>query len=563
MIEQERGYLSALNEAPFTAADRMLVKHLREDWGEKNQWILLAAALCNLSIREGHAYFDLSTASPSVPFAATEWPTLEQWHGILSKSAACSTSDDTASSPLVLADRSSLYLEKYYTFERRLSELIAGRIESSSVSGEDPVDRASQSHFFVITGGPGTGKTTLALRYLDKLIESWDGPRAARFAAIAPTGKAAARLAESISGGVERMQVSEERKQELLSIPCLTIHRLLGALPHRSSFRANAQKPVRYDALVVDESSMIDLPLMMRLLEAVPHDCKLLLLGDKDQLTSVNVGSVFSDILDASGTEDSALSGRVERLSKTYRFSEDSGIFRACQLAREGNVKGFSEMLEEDLSDFEFSALSPQQSRIPQKALSRAFRHWESLYESESVESALAKLSRSMTLTPTRNGPNGSIEFNRRVLALAKKHLGHDPLQDRPLPASPIIVLENDYEVELFNGDVGLVWVDSHGSAFAYFQAADGGTRKVLISELPRFEPAFALTIHKSQGSEFDSVNCLFPAEPTSQVTRELVYTAFSRAKKSVSVFSSAEALLTAIKTQANRATRLVNLLRT
>ncbi|EDY82774.1 exodeoxyribonuclease V, alpha subunit [Verrucomicrobiia bacterium DG1235] len=563
MIGKEYEELSLLKEPPFTAADRMLVAHLRDDWGESNSWILLAAALANLSAREGHAFFDLGLPRGAGVSLPRSWPDLSHWEKILANSPVARSETDAGCKPLVLCSGTALYLEKYYAFEQSLAKLIAQRCEPDSTEEiAEPAERAAKRKFFVITGGPGTGKTTLALRYLNTLLDKWELSRPPRFAAIAPTGKAAARLAESIASGVARLELASDREEALLGIPCLTIHRLLGALPHRTSFRKNSRHPLRFDTLVIDESSMIDLPLMLRLFEALPSDCQVLLLGDKDQLSSVDVGSVLADMLAASELEGSPLSSSVLRLTKTYRFSEDSGIYQACQLARDGDSEGFSEMLDSGREDFEFHALRDDAKRIPKAALSRSFLRYKGIANSTTPEEGLLALNEGITLTPTRRGAFGSLEFNRLVERMIRQEQNLDPLSTQSIHGAPIIVLENDYELELYNGDLGLVWIDEiSGIAFAFFGGADGVTRKFRLSELPRHESAFALTIHKSQGSEFLETVCLFAPEADRNLTRELVYTAFSRAKERLVVFAEKTTLSSAIGRQAFRATRLAELL--
>ena len=571
-----------LARRPFHATDRAIVAHLNGEWGEQNPWLLFAAGLCSQATREGHAYLDLSRPPSSDNSFQVAWPRLETWNGWAQASGVISVDEERPPRPLVLSDRSALYLEKYYAYEGKLAHLVHARCQSGSAaqcvglrrepvgskSGQfeldlgasepstDPVERAANSAFFVITGGPGTGKTTLALRYLNTLLDGWAGSQPPRFAAVAPTGKAAARLAESIAQGLQRLDAPAERKDYLRRLPCLTIHRLLGTLPHRVSFRRHALNPIPYDTLVVDETSMIDLPLMARLFEALPLSCRLLLLGDRDQLASVEVGSVLHDILRAADTPGSSLASRVERLTKTYRFREDSSIFRACQLARQGDAEGFTAMLADRSDDFAFHSIDSGAQRCPEAALRLALERHERLARQASPEAALDALNDSVTLCPTRTGPFGTFAFNAAVERRIREQ--ESLAANSPIRGLPIIVLENDYELELFNGDLGVVWHAADDEVgYAVFPGPKGKARGFRLSELPRHETAFALTIHKSQGSEFRETIGLFGPSDSQLLTRELLYTCFSRAKERLVLFGERDTLAAAIRRQATRATRL------
>lgn len=554
---------SVLSQEPFSATERTLVSHFRDDWNEVNPLVLFAAACSSLAVREGHTYFDLAKRPPALRGNALEnWPSIKEWKSALESSEIVCEENSKLDQPLVFADGVALYLEKYYTYEQRLSALIRSRVtEKVSATETDPVAKAVRQNFFVITGGPGTGKTTLALRYLDRVLSQWSEGRTPRFAAIAPTGKAAARLSESIAEGLARVDIDEDRKSVLAKVPCLTIHRLLGALPFRTRFRHNEQRPVPYDAIIIDESSMIDLPLMTRLFQALPAKCQVLMLGDRDQLSSVEVGSVFADILGAAEEDPSRLQNCVETLTTTYRFSEDSTIYRACQAARLGDSESFRSVLESKHDDWNFHLLSDAQSKLPSSLIKRGFDHWQSLTASASPEEALQKLTAQIVLAPTKTGPFGSREINRQILNQVHRSQTPVPDPESIVHATPIIVLENDYELEVFNGDLGLLWLGGSGGAFAYFTNSSGGARRLRVSELPRYEPAFALTIHKSQGSEFDQAICVFGHGSTMSTSRELVYTAFSRARKRLVVFGHLETLEESVRKSATRATRLAKLL--
>lgn len=548
---------SLLKQDPFTAIERTLVSHLRDDWHETDCQVLFAAACCSLQIREGHTFLDLSKKPDAIRHLVSySWPDLEEWSNLLRSSKLVARNLSDRNLPLIFADHYALYLEKYYSFEQSLAHTIVDRVASNrQTEADNPASQAAAQNFYVITGGPGTGKTTLALKFLDLVFSQADSNKP-RIAAVAPTGKAAARLKESISIGLSRLDLPQGRQEQIENVPCLTIHRLLGTLPHRSSFRHHRRNPIPFDVIVIDEASMIDLPLMLRLFDALPSDCQVLMLGDRDQLTSVEVGSVFSDILLASEPEKSPLSHCVHRLTKTYRFSDDSTIFQVCQACRNSDRKSFEKLLATTNEDWKFHNLPTTKKTLPHDILRSGFDFWQTITSCDNVEAALDQLSTQSILTPTKSGPFGSREINRQIAVQIRKFQKLDTLDDRLLHGMPIIVLENNYDLELYNGDLGLVWNDE-----AYFTSASGQTRKISLASLPAHELAFALTIHKSQGSEFTQVSVLIGPGGHALLSRELLYTAFSRSKEKLVVLAPHDELIVAIDRKVNRATRLAKLL--
>ena len=306
---------------------------------------------------------------------------------------------------------------------------------------------------------------------------------------------------------------------------------------------------------------MIDLPLMLRLFEATPPACQILLLGDPDQLASVDVGSALRDLIEASAHPASPLHGKVERLTRTYRFREDSAIYQICQYARQGDDAAFAALLQSNPSDLDFHPLAPDTNRLPDTALRAAIARHRLLAAAPTPEAALALVNDSIILCPTRSGPLGSVACN--AAAIHRIQIDH-ALAPNSLPtATPVIVLENDYELELFNGDLGIAWNPSGAptATHCYFPGPDGAPRRFALSSLPRHEPAFALTIHKSQGSEFNETIVLVGPSGSHLLSRELLYTAFSRAKQRLRIIGDPATLRAAIARQAHRATRLASLL--
>lgn len=542
---------AALQEEPFAASDRQLRLYLSRAFGEQNTWIQLLAALLARAAREGNSCLDLhdSHALAGTALANSHrWPTPDFWQGWLKQSAAVGS--PAQAKPLLIETKRFAYLHKYYDHEDRLAKAIQKLTQRAP--------NHPQGRLRVITGGPGTGKTTTVLGLLADYLSSLQRPAQARLATCAPTGKAAARLAESIRLGLQRLDVDPPIKELLQQIPSLTLHRLLGARGHSASFRHDSTHTLDLDVLVIDEASMIDLPLMRRALEALPDYCRLFLLGDKDQLSSVEVGSVFGDLLQAASQPGSPLAPAVTTLAKTYRFRADSSIFRACAATREGDSDALLQLIEEGAqSDFEFRQLLKQREpRLPASYLRAEMEAFRQRLGRASSAEALSSLDQRITLCPTRRGPLGSERINLELqLALAPN--GHASAPD-PYHGLPIIVLENDYQAELFNGDLGILWQNpDSGQLDAWFPASDNEARRVRLAHLPRHELAFALTIHKSQGSEFDQVTCLFPPQDSSFITRELVYTAFSRARQKIVLYAQPEALARAAQRPVQRATRL------
>jgi exodeoxyribonuclease V alpha subunit len=438
---------------------------------------------------------------------------------------------------------------------------------------------ALKSRLSVISGGPGTGKTRAVTRLL--LILSEHEARCGRpcdVALLAPTGKAAQRLTESVSRGLSELGISPEASP--IPATASTIHRALGSVPRAPTrFRHGVDRPLPHHVIVVDEASMVDLALMTKLVEAVPHDARLVLLGDRDQLASVEAGAIFGDIL-GSGSHQGHSGELVDlaaqiigqrppralaplpiadctvHLSRSRRYVEDSGIGRVAKALRLRDTPAALEALSRE-PDAQLVEMSADTSELERFVLDG----YRSYADASDPPERLARLERFRLLTAHRSGSRGVEALNlltERVLAR------HTTL--RPTPGTydgrPILVLDNDYQLELWNGDIGVVGVaPNSGRLVAYFQRADG-LRMVPLSRLPAHETVFAMTVHKSQGSEFERVALVLPERPSPVLTRELVYTAITRAKQRVQLFGSRSVLESGLSTEIRRASGLGEALR-
>ena len=470
----------------------------------------------------------------------------------------------------------------------------------------------------VIAGGPGTGKTYTVTRVLAALhlaARAGDERRSLRVALAAPTGKAAARLTESLRTGLPGLPVDAALRDDMARTHASTIHRLLGGRGIASTrFRHDAATPLPHDVVIVDEASMVSLPLMAKLVDAVRDDARLILLGDRDQLASVEAGAVLGDICGPDGSRpvlrlssaavdalDPLLMGRlagacepadgpgiwdsIVRLDRFRRFDEHGPLAAVAAGIQQG-TDGIDDVLalldppaDRDVADGEpASALtdaadapgsgavlldpdvgSDARSRVVQVAV----RGW-----ADAVAAALAgapaaevltAMERLRVLCALRRGPSGVTGWNRTIeQALAHTHPGFDP-DERWYIGRPVLVTRNDRALRLSNGDVGVILADPErpGRRVAAFWADDGTVRTISPARLPAAETCFAVTIHKSQGSQFDHAVVVLPDDPSPLLTRELLYTAVTRAAYRVTILGRRSIVRDALSRPIQRASGL------
>ena len=529
-----------------------------------------AAMHASFAIAQGHAALALDDEADADALRASRW-------------VATPFPDEAAdpAAPLVL-ENDLLFLRRYREYERRLAEGLR-RIASATLPAPDdetlaslfdalfpPASRdphqaraaslALRHALLLVTGGPGTGKTTTIARLLLlSVAHARNTGHPLRIALAAPTGRAAERMAESLRNAVEALRVSgvDPALCDALPQDAGTLHRLLGYLPDRTHFRHGPDLPLAYDLVVVDEASMVDLPLMCKLVEAIPDGARLVLLGDRDQLPSVEAGDVLAAIADAATTvEDDApprrntFGGIRVALQRTFRQTDalelaplaaavrDGDADTALALLREGRLRGVH---------FHEGAADPLAPSL-REALLAPWRELGAVdaADPEHIAEALHLAARARLLTALRNGPQGAIALNARIeeaLAGAQR----DPYFHGRLVA----ITENSYRHGLFNGDLGLSLRGEDGSAVWFRTAA--GLRPFHPGALPAHAGAFAMTVHKAQGSEFDTAWLQLPGQPARTLSRELVYTAMTRARNALHVCASENALRAALATRAQR----------
>ena len=449
--------------------------------------------------------------------------------------------------PLII-DGQRLYLQRYHAYESRLAAQLL-RLAATSVeppAGSSGDERRLLSHALgIVTGGPGTGKTTFAARLLGLVAQGASQP--VSVALVAPTGKAAARLAESVRRSVG--------VQKNLLIAHGTIHRLLGPLPGSVFFRHNASRPLPYAFVVLDEASMADLPLLSKLVDAIdPASTRLIMLGDPGQLPSINCGSALADIVDAAdkaGGMGNTIARCFLRLTKNHRSGERPELAALVDAVRIGDVDRALELLSGGGLSLE---RPPTADGMPEFIARELLPFMREVSAAADPRAALDAVGRHRLICMLRQGPCGADAANELALELARSQ-GFARRGERVFHGMPVIVSKNDTAQNLFNGDSGVV-VREGRRLVAYFEG-DAGPRAVPVQSLPPYEPAYALTVHRSQGSEYGAVTLLLPPTDHPLLTRELFYTGASRARVGVKVMATPDLVRLALGRKERRASGL------
>lgn len=520
------------------------------------------AALASYFAGRGHSCFNLAdtpdaAAFPLLQAQRTPPPTdIRTWRENLKR---CDTvGAPGAYTPLVLDGDGRLYLHRCWGYERQVAAGILSRSRLLALDEtrlDDALDRyfpprsgavdlqraaarmALGHRFSVISGGPGTGKTATVARILALLLDM-AGDSGPEIALAAPTGKAALRLHQSIMHAADRLDLPDGIRGRLPA-GVSTIHRLLGVRTRRGGFRHNRENRLSCDILVVDEASMVDLQLMASLMEALRDDARVILLGDRNQLASVEAGAVLADICDSAGPA----AVPVTQLTKSYRFGDDSGIAALSRLINAGESSAAMELLESGgHTDLLWRQL-PAGRAFAETFTSAARDGYARYAGAASPAEALRELGSFRVLSPLRSGAYGVENLNDLCLSALTAGRKNDPR----LPMMPVMITGNNYELGLFNGDTG-VTAEGDGGSAVWFENPEGGLRHLSPLRLPPFEAAFALTVHKSQGSEFDRVLLVLPDHLSDVLTRELLYTAVTRARSHIEIWGSEEVFRQAVE---------------
>jgi len=490
---------------------------------------------------------------------------------------------------LLVLDNSNLYLRRYFLLERELSDALSvfnqidsnvdvnkakSIIDSLFVSQEDEIDwqkvavaNTLNKQLSIIAGGPGTGKTYTVTKLLAALL-MLANDSALHIKLVAPTGKAAQRLAESIGAAVQGFKGQiEESILEQIPTDAQTIHRLLGVIPNQVNFKHHQDNKLHVDVVIVDEVSMVDLPLMTRLFRALPEHCKVIMLGDADQLPSVAAGGVLADLaprphrgytkenhsfLETTLSQvlplDNGVYDHLVFLNKSRRFDGSGGIGNLAKQVIDGDAQASWHLVAESERLDPSNQIAYQAGDINEWLPDYVARFYKSIQEASTVESAFEKLSHFRILCAMRSGRTGVEAINAQVQQL----LGVD-LRKPLYHGKPIMILNNDYNVGLYNGDIGIIWQENE-QLVAYFIQQDGELKRVLPAKLPSYEAVYAMTIHKTQGSEFSHVLMLLPEQSNNQLlSRELLYTGITRAKKNITVASEMDVWLQGVTRKVER----------
>ncbi len=534
----------------FSELDYFFAKSMALAFNEKDPIVIVSCALVSRSLSEGHVCLDIPTVAGTQTLLSEnsqiilQYPNLDTWIISLKNSSMISNGIHT---PMVLDSGLRLYIARYFDFQNRLIDNITQRVWFASPpmdetlideileeffpnADEHPmqqkraVKNAVLKRFTIISGGPGTGKT-FVIRMIRKILSSYAkkaGQAEQKIICVAPTGKAASKLED---GG--------------------TIHSTLKPLINRHGFYHNKKNPLNKDTVIIDEASMIDLPLFVRLLEAVPMEARVIMTGDKHQLTSIQAGAVFSDLCGVN-----ALSSNTFSLYYNFRSKGKTGIEKLSKAINERDIQGFeSLLLSRDYPDLIFEDYDNRESvmGVLKKHIAEGYRPFR---DAQNASDALTKLDAFRVLCAHNKGEYGTLQVNH-ICENILRSSNNSGIEEK-LFIKAVMVNTNDYKRGLFNGDTGVA-IEKEGEITVFFKDLDNKIKQYRYSDLPSHDAAFAITIHKSQGSEFDSVLMVIPDRFSPVVTRQLLYTGMTRARKKVILIGNLDIMKAAIRMNVKR----------
>jgi exodeoxyribonuclease V alpha subunit len=645
-----------LEPAPLRPIDRHFAQCVSELFAEQDPLTLSLFAWVSYQLGMGHSCVRLAALPPALAVRSSE-----EWQqrlrcskavqdlSLLSKQSVFHPASFSAQGKPLVMEGEGLYLSRYHRYEWQVTDGIRSRLgtvpidqqalisqmdilfgplvtdtgpnsdpnkpkSSRDINGNSDWQRiavagAACRRFSVISGGPGTGKTTTVAKLLAVLIGLNPDVPPPRIALCAPTGKAAARLADSIKNAKLKLP---PYLADHIPEDSATLHRLLGVRSSTEGFYHNADNPLHYDWVLVDEASMVDLPLMAHLMEALRPEAGLILIGDRNQLASVEAGSVLGDICDTgqapvysyameqhlalcagfipehsareqahesvAQTAVDTLANSLFELKHSYRFRADSGIGLIAKAMQTKDVNGLRRWLQQEQQraahmlvnkdtaagpftdvDCCFTGAGFRDSQVVKRFLSVVTLGYaaflDAVKQQASPLAVIQAFQQFQVLSALRENDGGVVALNH----LMEQHFSQQGLlkaeTDQWYPGRAIMVTANDYGQHLFNGDIGICLpsVEDPSLLRLYFETQAKQVRAVLPSRLPKHETVFAMTIHKSQGSEFDHVAMVLPAVFSPIMTRELVYTGVTRARQHLSLFIDTKTLLKAVQTDVQR----------
>lgn len=562
LVRGAAGLLGALNAAGvLEAADVHVAARLGDLGGETDEQVLAAVALAVRAVRHGSVCLDPATVTDLAP--DVEWPEPDAW-------LARASVSPLAAAGALRVDHGLLYLDRFHRLEGQIVDDLTARgsrpappvdeaalaaaverVRGGRLSAEQEAAavQAVRQWTTVLTGGPGTGKTTTVARLLALLADqAAQQGRRLSIALSAPTGKAATRLQEAVEHELADLEPAD--RDRVGRPDAVTLHRLLGwRSDNVTRFRHDRTNRLKYDVVVVDETSMVELTLMARLLEAVRPEARLVLVGDPRQLTSVGAGAVLADLVAGyEGRPDSPVVG----LTTNFRSEQD--IQSVAEALRAGDADAVLEALRRPSAEVEFVETDDPGPVVRSEALASAMAVRRAA-EAGDAAAAVAALDGHRLLCAHREGPFGIRHWNRQVERWIAEETGVETYTAWYV-GRPILVTSNDYALGVYNGETGVAVRQPDGRLRAWV-AGSGGLRDFAPGRLEAVETMHAMTIHKSQGSQADRVTVLLPEDSSRLLTRELFYTAVTRARRHVRVIGSEAAVRAAVATQAQRATGL------